>query len=1077
LHAAPFVFNGQTFDRRLWYTTLCDEGLYAGFSCTRQGGWSELTDMVQLKAGQELCIADTDNHRIRKANISAKLMTTLAGNTIPFALGKPASVWVNADGDIYVADTEKYIVLKRLYWTGDLIDLAGSGTSGYFGDGGPATLAQIGRVYGITLDPDGNIYLADTENQRIRKVYGAFDYIDTFAGSGTRGYAGDGGAAVGAQLGLPNGVCADSDGNIYIADTDNHRIRKVDSLSGLITTVVGTGGSGYSGDAEPAPRAMLDHPRAVHGDSSGNFYIADRDNHRIRKVWYDAHHQDWMIRSVVGTGSQGYSGDGLPAAEAQINQPHGLGFDQAGNLYIADTGNHCIRKVDSSGIIHTVAGTGSGGYDGDGVPATTTRLKEPMGVFVDTNGDIYIADTENNRIRKVDSAGIIHTAAGTGSDGYNGDGMAATSAKLRKPEAVWVDADGNITIADTENHRIRKVDSGGIIHTVAGTGSGGYNGDGITATSAKLNKPSGVQVDGDGNITIADRDNKRVRKVDAGNLIHTVAGDGNSGYNGDGIPAVTATLDRPNGIYVDAGGNLYIAETDTNMRIRKVDAATQEITTVAGNGQEGYWGDAVPPTQAMLNAPRDIYVDAAGNLYLADTDNHRIRMVHAATGFITLVAGNGGNGYEGDGVAATTTKLHSPEGLWVDADGHVYIADTNNDRIRKVDADSGIITTVAGNGTVGYEGDGGPATAAKINAPKDVCVDHLGNIIIADTGNNVVREVLIDSGRIYTVIGDTAGGYRGDDMPAILTPLFGPADLSRDRAGNTYIADTENHRIRKVDGDTGIITTVAGNGTPDYAGDGWPATEAALNEPEDVFVDAAGNIFIADTENHRIRRVDHETGIIDTVAGTGSKGFAGDGGWATWAEIAEPEGVFVDDSGNIYIADTGNHCIRKVDAETANITTVAGIGGSAGDEGDGGAATNAKLRDPQDVWVDKSGNIYIADTENHRIRKVAKDSGIITTVAGNGSAAYAGDGGAAALASLNAPGGVSVDHYGSIFIADTENHRIRRVDWETGKISSVAGIGIADFGGDGGDPVNARINAPNGVWVNQFVAGGVFGRP
>ena len=223
--------------------------------------------------------------------------------------------------------------------------------------------------------------------------------------------------------------------------------------------------------------------------------------------------------------------------------------------------------------------------------------------------------------------------------------------------------------------------------------------------------------------------------------------------------------------------------------------------------------------------------------------------------------------------------------------------------------------------------------------------------------------------------------------------------------------------------------------------------------------------------------MDHDTGVIDTLAGTGTRDFSGNGALATLAKIRDPGGVFVDDSGNIYIADTGNHCIRKVDAVTTNITTVAGIGESAGDDGDGGAATSAKLRDPRDVWLDKYGNIFIADTGNHRIRKVTKETSIITTVAGNGSDGFEGDGLQATLAKLNTPGGVAVDSYGCIFIADTANNRIRRVDWETNQITTVAGTGTAGFSGDGGDPLAAKINAPMGVWVDQFMVGGVFGRP
>ena len=1078
LKSRTFTFNGMTYDRKLWYTMLCDQGLFAGLSCAREGSSRGLSDLVQLKMGQEVFIADTRNHRIRKADMAAKLMSTLAGNSLPSALSSPSSLWFDAGGNLYIADTENYVVKKWESGTGQLTNVAGNGSAGYAGDGGIATQAMVQRVYGITADPSGNIYIADTQNNRIRRVDAGTGIITTFAGTGSGGYSGDGLAAASAKVNLPQGVSTDADGNLFIADTGNNRIRKVDIQTGIITTLAGTGTGGYFGDAEPAVKARMDHPRAVSGNGSGNFYIADRDNNRIRKVWYDAYHQMWMIRPVAGNGAQGYAGDGVPADQTSLNKPHGIWVDASNNLYFADKDNHRVRRVDgATGIITTVAGSGAQGYNGDGISATAAKLNKPTGVCLDTAGNLFIADQDNHRVRMVDTGGTITTVAGSGAQGYNGDGISATAAKLNKPEDVHVDAAGNLYIADRDNSRIRKVDTEGIITTVAGSGAQGYNGDGISATVAQLNKPTGVQVDGFGNLYIADKDNKRVRRVDAGGTIQTVAGTGGSGYNGDGITAVTATLDRPNGIYVDAAGDLYIAETDTNMRVRRVDSGTGIITTLAGSGVEGYWGDVLPPTQAQIRAPKDVYVDGTGNLYIADTDNNRVRKVHAATGFITLVAGNGAAGYSEDGVDATTTKINKPEGVWADAGGNVYVADTGNNRIRRVDAGTGIITTAAGNGSAGYAGDGGPAADAAMKAPRDVFLDDQENMYIADTDNHMVRMVVKDSGKIYTIIGSTSGGYMGDDVPAVNTPLFEPEGLSRDPAGNTFIADTANHRIRRVDAVTGIITTVVGTGAGEYSGDGGFAIMAGIREPEDVYVDTSGNLFIADTQNHRIRKVDGETGIITTVAGNGSRGYSGDGYLATEAQINKPGSVFVDDGGNIFIADTENSCIRKVAADTGIITTVAGIGGAAGFGGDGGMATSAMVRKPTGVWVDRYGNLFIADTDNNRIRKVASDTGIITTVAGNGSAGYAGDGRSATLTLLNKPGGVAVDYYGSILIADTENHRTRKVDWETGIITTIAGTGVAGFGGDGGEPASALINTPGDVWVDRFTAGGAFERP
>jgi len=278
---------------------------------------------------------------------------------------------------------------------------------------------------------------------------------------------------------------------------------------------------------------------------------------------------------------------------------------------------------------------------------------------------------------------------------------------------------------------------------------------------------------------------------------------------------------------------------------------------------------------------------------------------------------------------------------------------------------------VAGNGTKGYSGDGGAATSAELNAPNDVAVDSAGNIYIADTLNDRIRKVTVSTGIITTVAGNGAGGYSGDGGSATSAEIFQPDGLAVDSAGNIYIADTFNYRVRKVTKSTGIISTVAGDGTYGYSGDGGLATSAELGEPTDVAVDAAGNIYIADPGFARIRKVTVSTGIISTVAGNGTQGYSGDGGPATSAELSSPDGVTVDGAGNIYIADLYNERVRKVTVSTGIISTVAGDG-TAGYSGDGGPATGAEIYYPDGLAVDTAGNIYIADTENFRIRGVSQ---------------------------------------------------------------------------------------------------------
>jgi trimeric autotransporter adhesin len=343
------------------------------------------------------------------------------------------------------------------------------------------------------------------------------------------------------------------------------------------------------------------------------------------------------------------------------------------------------------------------------------------------------------------------------------------------------------------------------------------------------------------------------------------------------------------------------------------------ITTVAGDGTTGYKGDGGLATSAGLYYPQGVAVDASGNIYIADTVNHRIRLVTKSTGIITTVAGDGTIEYKGDGGLATSAGLYFPYGVAVDASGNIYIADYYNHRIRLVTKSTGIITTVAGDGIAGYTGDGGLATSAGLNYPQGVAVDASGNIYIVDTSNSRIRLVTKSTGIITTVAGDGTIEYKGDGGLATSAGLYYPYGVAVDASGNIYIADTVNGRIRLVTKSTGIITTVAGDGSILYKGDGGLATSAGLYSPFGVAVDASGNIYIADTVNSRIRLVTKSTGIITTVAGDGTVGYKGDGGLATSAGLSTPYGVAVDASGNIYIVDSSRVRLVNPTASTASL--------------------------------------------------------------------------------------------------------------------------------------------------------------
>jgi sugar lactone lactonase YvrE len=348
-----------------------------------------------------------------------------------------------------------------------------------------------------------------------------------------------------------------------------------------------------------------------------------------------------------------------------------------------------------------------------------------------------------------------------------------------------------------------------------------------------------------------------------------------------------------------------------------------------------------------------------------------------SAGDIGTVAGNGSPTYAGDGGAATSASIRFPEGVATDSNGNVYIADSGNNRIRKVTASSGDISTVAGDGTAGFSGDGAAATSAELNFPEGVAVDSSGNIYIADTDNFRIRMVSASTGYISTLAGDGTGGYMGDGGAATSAEIDAPVFLAVDSHGNVYITDTSNTRVRMVTVSTGDISTVAGDGftgvcvgATDRLGDGCAATDAELDSPEGIALDASNNLYIADSGYCEIREVNALTGVITGVAGDTTCGFSGDGGAATSAEIYGPFGVAVDSSGNIYIADNGNNRIREVVKSTGDISTVAGNGTDAY-SGDGGAATSAELSNIESLAVDSSDNVYLVDYSDYRIRAVA----------------------------------------------------------------------------------------------------------
>jgi streptogramin lyase len=679
------------------------------------------------------------------------------------------------------------------------------------------------------------------------------------------------------------------------------------------------------------------------------------------------------IESYVGAGI----GDGAAAPDAIID-PRGLIVvtdTSPPDLYIADARHNRVRRVDGrTGVITTIAGNGTAGFAGDGGRAQDAALSMPIDVARDGAGNLYVSDYSNNRIRKITLDGHIATLAGNGTLGYGGDGGLATQAALHNPWGVAVGPDGYVYVADFGNNRIRKIGPPGCtpqtctISTVAGNGAWGYAGDGGAALSATLRNPSDVTFDGSGNMVIADWGNQRIRRV-AGGIITTVAGGGSVGSGGsvgDGGPALGGVLAYPTQVAADAVGNIYIADTQQR-RVRLVRNGI--ITTVAGTGTAGDGGDGGAATLADIYSPYGVAIGASGSVWIAtsadiaSTIHNRVRYVDPR-GVISSAVGGGFD----DGGAAIDA-LVDPRGADAVAAGgavpDLYFADGTNNIVRRVDGHTATMYVIAGTGIAGYQGDGGPARSAQLRFPIDVAVDSHGLVYIADSGNNVVRRI-DTGGTITTVAGTGTRGYSGDGGLATRAQLASPNGVGVDDAGNVYIADYNNNRIRKLN-TAGIITTVAGNGTAGYGGDGGPAVQAALHNPWDVAVGHDGTLYIADTFNQRIRRVD-STGTITTYAGTGLADFSGDGGPAGLAALNVPGSIALNASDDLFIGDRNNARVRVVRAKTGVIRTVAGTGGR-GASGDGGLALDASFSAPSGLAVDPGGGmLFIASNDDGRVR-------------------------------------------------------------------------------------------------------------
>ena len=644
---------------------------------------SEL-ESIQTDNQGNIIFADPGNHLVSRLNsdgtvsvLAGNGLAGLSGDNGPArsaSLNFPLDAVMDSKGNLYIYDSSNYRI-RLVNSSGTISTYAGTGVPGFSGDGGAAVAAQIGTVVFLAVDQSGSLYLNDADNCVVRRIT-TDGVINTFAGTGTCGHTGDGGPANKAEIALGTGhLTFDSTGNLYLAESETSTIRKI-SPSGVITTIAGTGQFGFGGDNGPANKASFNFPVGLAADSQGNLYVAEPINSIIRKI-----SSAGIVTTIAGNFGSAFSGDGGPPLKASLFLPQSVALDGSGNLYIADAGNYRIRKIGGS-TITTAAGNGQFRSTPNGTSLTQAFLFGPAGLAVDPNGDVLIAEQSFGKLAKTMPDGSFRIIAGIGVTAFGGVGGPATQAAI-VPLAPVTDSQGNIYFSDSNADVIYKIASGGALQIVAGQPFvNAFSGDGGPALNATFNYPGpfGLAFDQSGNLYAADGANSAIRKIAPNGIITTVAGTGSPGFSGDGGPGNQAKLRAPISVAVDPSGNVIIPDQFNN-RIRMVN--TQGIiTTIAGNGKATSTGDGGPASQATVNAPTFAAYDSQGNLYFLDAGGSLLRKIDT-NGMISTIAGTSTVANLGDGGPAGQASLNA-YAIAIDKQGTIYLSCFDDDKIRAI---------------------------------------------------------------------------------------------------------------------------------------------------------------------------------------------------------------------------------------------------------------------------------------------------------------------------------------------------------------------------------------------------------
>jgi uncharacterized protein (TIGR03437 family) len=1074
---------------------------YSGDGGPAFGALLSSPEAVALDAAGNLYIADTGNHRIRKVTPQG-VISTLAGDGLLDGLGDggsataaslntPRGVAVDAQGNVYIADTGNHR-LRKVTPQGIISTVAGTGVAGFGGDGSAALNAQLNTPLALAVDAAGNVYFSDFGNHRVRKLTVSTGIISSVIGGGY-GFGGDGGPAATAKLSAPRGVAVDAAGNLYVADSDNRRVRKV-TPAGLISTVVGNGQFGAVFWGQPAINSPMNSPKGVAVDAAGNLYVTDFGVDRVGA--------DGIINHVAGNNVVGtFLDDGGHPGALLLGSPPGVAVDRSGNLYIADQGNHRVVVVTQ---FQNVTSTHAASFTSTSLAsesivaafgvnlatitqsATTLPLPTVLGgasVRVrDSQGAerfaplFFVSPTQiNYQIPPGTASGPATLLVS------NGQGAFANGSLLIEPAApglfaanatgqgvaaatvLRVRGDGSqsfepVAVFDTTQNKLvaRAINFGAaneqLFLILFGTGL--RQNVGVSAVTAQIGgEPVEVLFAGaQGSLVGLDQINLTLPRslIGRGEVDVVLSVDGKAANTVRialaGAPC-NFQITPPNQPIPATGGTVSIGVSTSAACVWGAQTNATWLAPAStgyrsGNGTASFTAAANPSplarTAEIKLAAQTVTVTQAGTgdpppslTIISPTTSGAFTTslpvvnlrgtASAAAGVALLTWSNqrGGSGFASGTINWGIENLPLQPGVnELTITAYDNLGRSTVARFVANFQPEFRIQTVAGGGNLNFS-EGSRALDINLSYVEDVAVDAAGNVYFSVTGR-ILK--LNSAGLLTTFAGNGQGGVGADNVPATASAIAIARGLAFDRNGNLYFSEGEYRRVRKIDAATGIVTTVVGGSPTGTApGDGGPASQAVLQFPTRLTFDSAGNLYIADYGDHRVRKVEAATGIIRTIAGNGMpSGALGDGGPATAAVITNPFGVKVDRAGNVYISDAGR--VRCVSAMTGVIVTVAGGGQQSGED----LPATAVFLIPRGLALDAEGNLIIAEYD-HRVRRVALATDRITTIAGSSERAFGGDGGPALFAYLNDPQAVTFDRAGNLYIADSGNGRIRKL--------------------------------------------------